>query len=123
MLKLVSDSQIASLRKIAELGMQTDVVIHKRTFNDTNPYSDDEVIATDVPTVVRGWLRTSPAGEIKSLTGQIAVVTTHRLLLPVGTDITSGDQVTIDGTTYTVQETTQSNTWRVLIHCQLERTE
>lgn len=123
MTKLVSDAQIASLRSIAELGMQSDVYIHKQTFNDDNPYSDDEVVATDTHFTVKGWLRTTPVGDINSISGMTAVVTSYRLFVPVGTPISSGDQVEVDGVTYTVQETTQSNTWRVLIRCQLERYE
>jgi len=121
--KLVSDSQMVQLRSVAELGMQSTVVIYKRTFNDTNPYSDDEVVATTATTTVKGWLRTVPVGDLTSIDGQIAVATSHRLFVPVGTDIASNDRVSVDGIMYTVQETTVTNTWRVLIRCQLERVE
>lgn len=123
MVKLVSDAQIAQLRTVAELGMQSTVVIHKRTYDDTNPYSDDEVVASESTITTKGWLRSTPAGDIRGINGMQAVVSSHRLFVPVGTDIASGDTVTVDGTEFTVQDTSVESTWKVLIRATLERIE
>ena len=121
--QLVSDAQVASLRSYAELGMRSTVVIHKQTFDDSNPYSDDETVTGDTTKTVKGWLRTVPAGDLDRTSGQIAVVTSHRLFVPVGTDIASNDTVTIDSIDYLVQETSITNTYRLLIRAQLQRIE
>lgn len=123
MAKLVSDSQMAQLRSVAELGMQSTVVITRRTYDDTNPYSDDEVVATETTTTVMGWLRSTPAGDIRSIDHMQAVVSSHRLFVPVGTDIRTGDTATVDGIAFTVQDTSMESTWKVLIRCILERIE
>jgi hypothetical protein len=120
---LVSNSQLTALRKVAELGMQSTVVITKQTFNDTNPYSDDEVLASETTTTVKGWLRTTPVGDIDNISGMQAVLSSFRLFVPVGTDIAPRDKVNVDGIDYTVQDATVENTWKVLIRCQLERIE
>lgn len=123
MVKLVSDAQMARLRTVAELGMQSTVVIHKRTWGDTNPYTDDEVVTSETTTTIKGWLRSTPAGDIRSMNGMQAVVSSHRLFVPVGTDIASGDKVVVDGAEFTVQDTSVESTWKVLIRATLERIE
>ena len=121
--KLVSDSQMAQLRTVAEMGMQSLVVITKRTFDDTNPYTDDEVVASEYTITTYGWLRSTPAGDIRSLNQMQAVVSSHRLFVPVGTDIATGDHVTVDGIEFTVQDTGVESTWKTVIRCILERIE
>lgn len=123
MVKLVSDSQIARLRTVAELGMQSTVVITKRTYDDTNPYTDDEVVSSESTITTKGWLRSTPAGDIRSMNNMQAVVSSHRLFVPVGTDIATGDKVTIDGHDFIVQDTSVESTWKVLIRATLERIE
>lgn len=123
MAKLVSDAQIAQLRTVAELGMQSTVTVHKRTYDDTNPYTDDEVVSSEATFTVKGWLRSVPAGDISSMNGMQAVVSSHRLFVPVGTDIASGDKVVIDGHEFIVQDTSVESTWKVLIRATLERIE
>lgn len=121
--KLVSDSQMAQLRTVAEMGMQSAVVITKRTFDDTNPYTDDEVVATEYTIETYGWLRSTPAGDIRSIDHMQAVVSSHRLFVPVGTDIATGDKVMVDGIEFTVQDTSVESTWKTVIRCVLERIE
>jgi len=121
--KLVSDSQMTHLRSVAELGMQSVVEIYRRTYNDTNPYTDDEVVETEHITTTYGWLRSTPAGDIRSINNMQALVSSHRLFVPVPTDIRTGDMVKVDGTEFTVQDTSAESTWRVVIRCILERIE
>jgi len=120
---LVSASQMAQLRSVAEMGMQSTVVITKRTFNDTNPYTDDEVVASETTITTIGWLRSTPAGDIRTMNAMQAVVSSHRLFVPVGTDISPGDRVEVDGEQFTVQDTSVESTWKVLIRATLERIE
>lgn len=123
MTSLVSASQMNALRSVAELGMQSTVIITRHTYDDTNPYTDDEVVITTTTKTVKGWLRSTPVGDINNVNGQQAVVPNSRLFVPVGTDIRPRDTVTIDGNDYTVQDATTENTWKVLIRAQLERVE
>jgi hypothetical protein len=121
--KLVSDSQMAQLRTVAEMGMQSEVVITHRTYDDSNPYSDDEVVASTTTTTTHGWLRSTPAGDIRSINAMQAIVSSHRLFVPVGTEITTGDTVTVDGIEFTVQDTSAESTWKTVIRVILERIE
>lgn len=123
MAKLVSDAQIAQLRTVAELGMQSTVVIKKRTYDDTSPYTDDEVMSSETTITVKGWLRSTPAGDIRSMNAMQAVVSSHRLFVPVGTNIASGDHVVVDDHEFVVQDAGTESTWKVLIRATLERIE
>lgn len=109
-----SDSQMASLRKIALTGMTTKVVIHRRETSD-DPYGDDEVVTYRPIVTTKGWLfsHTSPVQEQD--TGSLVTSGNYRLYLYVGTDIKVGDRVIANGDTYVVSDTTSESTWQALM--------
>lgn len=126
--KLVSDQQMAALRRTALLGMQTPVTIERR--GDAPPpvggdYGDDFIEFTTTTesrrTTVKGWFRSTPTPVQEVDFGQIVTVNTYRLLLPVGTDIEVGDHVHVGEQHYTVSDTTAESTWLPLLTASLRK--
>ena len=120
--KLVSNSQMASLRSVAVLGMQTDVtILNLVRVND--PFSDEGSQSWTETVTVKGWLRGAVAGDIRRAGGMSGLVAGYRLFVPIDAPITNGDRVRIEGNDFTVQDTNIESTWRVVMRCELERVE
>lgn len=120
--QLVSDSQMASLRSVAKLGMQSDVTILHRTAAD-DPYGDDSTPTWTETVTVKGWVRGAVAGDIRQAGAMTGLAAGYRLFVPVDTPVTNGDRVRIEGNDFTVQDTNIESTWRVVMRCELERVE
>lgn len=125
---LVTDAQVASLRSIAEMGLKDDVTIFKRTrnMNESDPqnaYGDDYETWVEESTTVKGWLFSSPSPVIETVSGRMALVNTYRLFLPVGTDVNSGDRVTINGHNFIVSDLVNESTWLPILRCSLRKAE
>ena len=124
--KLVSDKQMAALRGVAILGMQTPIGIQRRS--EAPPpaggdYGDDFLAFTDTGgwRTVKGWFYSTPTPMQDADTGAIITANTYRLYLPVGTDILPGDRVTVGIDAYTVSDTTAEGTWLPLLTCSLRK--
>lgn len=120
-MKLVSDTAMASLRSVAELGMVTPVTIYDLVNTETANGSESTWVAR--PSSVDGWLHSTPTPMITVISGMQGIVNTYRLFLPVGTDIHTGDRVSIGGSFYTVSDTTAESTWLPLLTVSLRRME
>lgn len=119
---LVSAAELNSLRALVESGMETDVTIKRHTtaqadFGDVDTFTE---VAT-----VKGWIReiTTQTATIGEVGGVIAIAETHRLFVPVGTDIQSGDIVIVSGQSFRVQHTDETNTYETHITAMLRRAE
>ena len=125
---LISDLQVASLREIAERGLKDDVTIYKRgrVSDDSDPanvYGDDaETWVAQVPTV-KGWVFSTPTPTLSTSMSRMVLLNTYRLFLPVGTNVTSGDQVEIRGQRYVVSDTIEESSWLPILRCSLRRAE
>jgi hypothetical protein len=132
-MKLLSDSQLSAVQRVAKLGMQTDVTIFRRSsttgleltddpYGSTVSYAELPETATQTATV-KGMLHSAvvPTTDVDS--GQLVTVNTFRLWVPVGTDIRPGDQVQIAGNIYQVTDTTADQTWPPFLECSLRRSE
>lgn len=117
---LVSDSELAALRDVAEMGMQTDVAIHARSKEKTDNGQRD---MWTYSTTVKGWLNSTPTPVITQVSGEMATVNTYRLFLPVATAIRPGDHAVIGGVTFIVSDTTGESTWNPLLRCSLRLAE
>lgn len=117
---LLSDSEMAALRDIAEQGMQTPLTVLRRTTVQTD--DGQESVYTAVVTV-KGWIFSTPTPVLTLVSGEMALVNTYRLFVPVGTDIKSADHVTVGTTTYIVSDTTEESTWLPLLRCSLRYAE
>lgn len=119
MAKLLTDGQLLSIQKVAELGMQTDVTIMRQTVTTgletaDGPYgsSISHASATDESNVtVKGMLHSVPDNVLTVDSGQLVAVHQHRLWLPVGTEVAPGDHLLIGGTEYVVNDTNADETW------------
>ena len=126
---LVTDNQMAALRGLAELGMQTTVAIYSRSEGDiqAHDYGDDYLDYDQTNESrrleVKGWFyHTGGQGQDPD-TGAIVTTSEYRLFLPVGTVIAAGDRVVVGGDEYTVQDTDAENTWLPMLTCELEKRE
>jgi len=118
---LLTAAQLAAVRQAAELGMVTPVVIRRRSVAEGD-YGDDEPTYTPVASV-KGWLYSRPTPIQEEAGGRLITANTYRLLLPVGTDILPGDEVTIGGETFVVSDTTAESTWNPMLKASLRRAE
>lgn len=125
-------SQVGNVAKfVSRLGMVDDVEVFRRTPVTSNDpatdYGDDTlafVMTNDAKRHwVKGWLFSMPAQQQEVDSGAIVTVNTYALRVPVGTDIEPGDEVRINGETYTVSSTNAENTWLPLVNCNLRKRE
>ncbi len=109
-MSLVSDSEMAALRAVAESGMVTEAVILIRATVVTDD-GQENVWATGE--TVNSWLyEVTPTGTtLGAIAGAVGLAGTFSLRVPVGTTVTSGDQVAIGTTIYTVQHSNAENTY------------
>ena len=119
---LVSASQMSALQAVAETGFITPVTLRKRVFSE-NVYGDEQTESFPVSGSAMGWLRSMPAGVLDVISGAAGDVADFRLFLPVGTDISNGDRVEIDGRQFIVQDTAKESTYQVLLRVFLRRVE
>jgi hypothetical protein len=117
---LLSDSEMAALRGVAEQTMQTSVRLMVRRNEQT---ADGQRSVWTYTSTVKGWVHGTPTPTIDQVGGLMATVNLYRVFLPVGTAIAPGDHVVIGGDTYTVEDTTAEDTWRALLDCSMRRLE
>lgn len=121
-MSLLSAEELLQVQKVAELGMVTTVVIHRRSVTtptvEANDYGDDEVSFSTTgggSITVKGWLSSRPVEMPDPSGGALVTTTTYRLFLPVGTPVSPGDQVTVGSREFTVSDTTAESTWPALL--------
>jgi hypothetical protein len=121
---LVSVDEIAAIRAVAESGMETPVAVYRRTTVQTDDGQESVYLGTPNFTI-NGWLTemTAQGSGINVLAGLVGVVETHRLMVPVGTDIRSGDKVVIQGVSYLVQHPSTGDTYAAVLTCWLRSIE
>lgn len=127
-----TSNELANIRSLAEMGMQSDVIIKKRTpitseSDPANIYGDDGVTHVESNIYseanVKGWLYSQPSPVITVVGGVMALVNTYRLFVPVGTNIESGDHVVIGSNEFIVSDTVAESTWLPLLNVSLRRAE
>lgn len=118
---LLSASELAAVQEVALSGMQTSVTVWRKS----NVSTDDGMKSTwtQVGKPINGWLHSTPTPVITLVSGALATVNTYRLFLPVGSDVTPGDQVTIGSMRYVLSDTTNDETWPALLRCSLRLAE
>lgn len=119
---LLSSSELGALREVAELGMIDDVGIYRRSAGGGLEGDDD--IDYGLSITVKGWLWEPPLTGQGDIVGGIeAINTAYRLYLPVGTPISNGDRVFVNGGMFEVVGTNAENTYRPVLRCSLRRAE
>jgi hypothetical protein len=124
MTQLVSDAQMAYLRRIGDLGLLTDVDIRVRT-TSTDTYGGDPTASwPSTGTIVSGWVMQTNKPPIDDRDGVSTTYGVYRLNLPATvTNISVGDRVSIGGLLYTVNNTNTNDTYRVYTTCLIKRIE
>jgi hypothetical protein len=119
---LLSATELAALRDLVESGMETDVTIRRRT---TVEGDLGDVATFTTVAAVKGWIReiTTAAAGIGEVGGVVAIPETHRLFVPVGTDLESGDLVIVNGDGFRVQHTDAGGTYLTHLTAILRRSE
>ena len=120
-MKLLSDTQMAGVRKIGLLGMTSTVTVRKFVFDDENPLSDDEHKTSTVDFDTVGWLYSPASAQIEEISGMAAIANDYRLFLPVGTDINVRDHVLIGGNEFVANDVSDEDTWQAMLHVRLVR--
>lgn len=112
-MSLISPSEMAALRDLAVSGMtQTFAVYHLVKATNDDGQSTTYPATPDFSVI--GWNREITPNSMTATTnaGEIGTLETHRLLVPVGTDIRPGDKVTHGVDVFYVQHTSSSDTYQ-----------
>lgn len=110
---LLSASQLANIQKVGERGLQTDVTIRNRSAaakDPSNPNGDMDV-GYGTAFSVKAWVAPFIDPNFVSEGGAIVSVGDFKLRVPVGTEIHTGDEVTIAGDVYSVVDSNFELTW------------
>lgn len=114
---LVSQTQLAYLRRYANTGLQRPYQVLRKTRSET-AYGSEETW-TQVGSGV-GWIRQMNTPKTIIETGMIEGATgIHRLDADVNADIQNGDRIVMEGATFTVQSTNNEDTYRIFCTCAL----
>lgn len=117
---LVSASELGALRGVAESGMTTPAAVYRRkNVTDADGQHSGWVFQSNI----LGWLFSEPSPVITLNASEQVLVNTYRWFCPVGTDILSGDKLTIGAAEYTVSDTNTESTFLPLLRCSLRRAE
>lgn len=136
---LLSDEEIAAIRELGEQGMTEPFIIARAgvittsspSYDPDYDYGDDMLTdpdpvyqSEDVATV-DGWLVTRLVSEPTSGQGQLAVVDTHILRFPWGTDLRPNDVArrVATGEEYVVGDTNGDDTWAEWLKANVRRRE
>lgn len=119
---LLRPSQLAALRRLTEKLFDDTADIYKRSASDSD-YGDDELETFTFSASVPCWLRSMPEDSVNVSFGQAQVPATHRLFVPVGTDVQSYDRVIVGGSTFQVMDTSVESTHKVLLRVSLRKSE
>jgi len=109
---LVSDSQLAALRKYGNQGLTGSAHILRSTQTATDFGSQDvwATVALDVPCWIRG---TAIPDDVYQPGFRLTTITTYRCLFEVDVDVEPDDRLIIAGEQYEVIETNVENTIKI----------
>lgn len=110
---LLKPSQLQSIQKIGETGMNISVQIQRRDAmakDPAHPYGDD-IVTFGAAITVKAWLVTKPTERLDVGQGEVRSISTHQLRVPVGTVIRAGDKVTVGSEEFVVTDATNEQSW------------
>ena len=121
---LISAAEMAAIQGLAESGMVTSVAV----FHQVTTAGDDGRVATYPATAdftVTGWIKEITPDSVMAgvHSGEIGVVETHVLRVPVGTAIVSGDKIVSGTASLIVQHTSAEDTYQPWLICTLKMLE
>ena len=108
---LLTASELAAVRGVAESGMETTCTILTRAtvVTDDGQESVWATSALDVPC----WIKqiTGDASTLDGISGAVGIAQLVNIRLAVGTDVRAGDEIAVGSTIYTVQAGNQDDTY------------
>ena len=121
---LLSNSQMASIQRLAESGMQVDVVLKRPIFGSDDLGDGAFDKAPEVVARCKGYLRQTGGDTTGDAdVGSIGTSSTYELGVPVGTNAHPRDIAEINGKTYYVQDVRDDETWPAMTNLLLRRRE
>jgi len=108
----VTDSQLSALRSVAYRGLDSVATIQRQAQVETAFGSEAQwsTVASGVPC----WIRAMGlAANITDASYREVVVGSFRVHFAVGTDVTHGDKLTIEGETFEVVDINKENTIQI----------
>jgi hypothetical protein len=123
-----TNSELASLRKTAEVSLVDDVDIWPRAVNTdendpNNIYEDSGAVSYAYRETVKGWIFSSPNQNAEAVGGIIGTLNLYRVFMPVGTEVTPGDRLFIKGDFFELIDTVDESTWLPILRCSARRLE
>jgi hypothetical protein len=115
---LLSTSQLAAVQAMVDPNEKVQITIFRPAFTE-GIYGDDARADVEVETVW-GWLFSTPVNDSTQEGGRKVTVQTHRLWVPVATDIIPNDRVTILGDSYQVIDI-RNATWQEALEVTIRR--
>lgn len=110
---------LAGLQSIVAGFFTADVSIRHRGSTPSSNRSGDDVEAWTSTITVKGWL-VNELTKTFGTTGGMGDVTDQTVVrVPVGTVVGPRDEVTVNGSVYTVVETSNDETWPVMLKVSL----
>lgn len=115
---LISDSQMASLQKVAIGQFETTATIVRPPF-DADETGDGQGGKPKTIGTVVGWLTSAPSAEGQIDSGSFVTANTYRWNCAVGTDIRPRDFLDIGSNRYVVTDSTADETWPTMLSVSL----
>lgn len=100
---------LARMRATVESKLPTTATIARKTVAERKRGVEFATYVTVATVAARVSRSTAPVDVEEG--GQIRTPTLYLITLPYGTDVADTDQITVDGTTYTVADSAISNAW------------
>jgi hypothetical protein len=115
---LISDSEMAAIRQVAESGLITPVYLQTKVI-DREAADGWSETWTEATTPVNGWLYeiTSSGATLDRVAGAVGLAETLWLRLPAGTVIAAGDRARVGSSIFVIQHTNDESTYQPWLVC------
>lgn len=130
---MITSDQMNAIRAVGAAFFTDDVSIrHRLDFSQESStdsdsafgeadFGDDVVLYDRRPTLVKGWMTTTPTVAFSEDASQIITANTLVLRLPVGTPVKNGDEITVRGGVFECVDVTDEATWPEWLKVALRR--
>lgn len=119
---LVSATQIAALRSVANHGLDDVATAILRSIQVENDFGSEDAWAT-VELDAACWLREMSSTNVGSMASRLVTTGTYRCHFEAGLDVQPGDHIVIGGQTYDVQGTNVENTLQIFTTAVMRKVE
>lgn len=116
-MSLLSPSELAEIRSLAQSGMAGAATILVRSTIETEN-GTESVWATSGDDVAC-WVYelTGNGAELRGISGAVAIPENFSIRVPIGTEVAGGDRIAVGSRMYDVQNTNAQDTYGVWLNC------